>query len=110
MQCIRTAWNKQNRSSVFSWVSTFHGSHMNLADFATAAFLNDPYPQYEKLRAEGPLVRVGPGVVVTGHYYIVDALLHDRRMGKDYLRSVQMRYGADAQQMPLFQGLSRMAP
>jgi cytochrome P450 len=83
---------------------------MNLADFSTTEFLNDPYPQYEKLRAEGPLVRIDPGVVVTGHYDIVDALLHDRRMGKDYLASVRMRYGDDAQQMPLFQGLSRMAP
>ena len=83
---------------------------MRLADFSTTEFLNDPYPQYEKLRAEGPLVRIGSGIVLTGHYYIVDALLHDRRMGKDYLDSVRMRYGDDAMQMPLFQGLSRMAP
>jgi cytochrome P450 len=83
---------------------------MRLADFSTTEFLNDPYPQYKKLRAEGPLVPIGPGVVLTGHYYIVDALLHDPRMGKDYLAGIRMRYGDDVLKMPLFRGLSRMAP
>jgi cytochrome P450 len=82
---------------------------MKLADFSTTEFLNNPYPLYEKLRAQGPLVRVEPGVVMTGHYHIVDALLRDPRMGKDYLASIRARYGDDAQQMPLFQGISRMA-
>ncbi|MFC0396852.1 cytochrome P450 [Paraburkholderia rhizosphaerae] len=81
---------------------------MKLADLATRENFDNPYPFYEKLRAQGRFVRVAPTAVMCGHYDVVDSILHDRRFGKSYLESVRVRYGDDAPQMKLFQGFSRM--
>jgi cytochrome P450 len=81
---------------------------MKLADLATPSFFVNPYPTYETLRAEGPLVRIGPNALISGHYDVVDTLLSDRRVGKDYMASIRMRYGEAGPNMPLFQGFSRM--
>src|SRR5215475_10708447 len=81
---------------------------MKLADFSTPEFRDNPYPLYEELRAKGRLVRLGNKAVISGHYEIVDTLLHDRRFGKRYLDSIVVRYGAGAPQMKLFQAFSRM--
>ncbi|MFO3703613.1 cytochrome P450 [Xanthomonas codiaei] len=81
---------------------------MHLSDLATPQFRQDPYPTYARLRAEGPLVEVAERRLMTGHYRVVDSLLSDRRVGRDYLESIRLRHGEDAPEMPLFQGLSRM--
>lgn len=81
---------------------------MKLADLTTPEFLDNPYPFYDKLRAEGPLVRIGPRAVITGRYDVIETVLHDRRFGKNYPDSIRMRYGEDAMHMRLFQGFSRM--
>ncbi|WP_285446213.1 cytochrome P450 [Xanthomonas sp. fls2-241-TYG-148] len=81
---------------------------MQLSDFATPAFRQDPYPTYARLRAAGPLVEVAPHRLMTGHYAVVDRLLSDRHMGRDYLESIRLRYGEAAVELPLFQGMSRM--
>jgi cytochrome P450 len=81
---------------------------MKLADLTTPEFLDNPYPFYEKLRAEGPLVRIGPKAFITGRYDVIEAILHDPRFGKNYPESIRMRYGEDAMHMRLFQGFSRM--
>jgi cytochrome P450 len=81
---------------------------MRLTDFATPAFFENPYPTYQTLRAEGVLVQVAPNVLISGRYDIVDTLLHDRRMGRNYMESIRILYGDDAPKMPLFQGFSRM--
>ncbi|WP_186067307.1 cytochrome P450 [Burkholderia gladioli] len=81
---------------------------MKLTDLSTREFLHDPYPLYESLRAEGRLVRLGPNAMISGHYEVVEALLHDRRFGKRYFESVRLRYGEDAPGMKLFQSIERM--
>ncbi|ALF90217.1 MULTISPECIES: cytochrome P450 [Ralstonia solanacearum species complex] len=81
---------------------------MKLADLSTPSFLENPYPLYETLRAQGPFVRIGPNALMTGRYSIVDALLHNRQMGKNYMDSIRLRYGEEGPNMPLFQGFSRM--
>ncbi|RDU95140.1 cytochrome P450 [Trinickia dinghuensis] len=81
---------------------------MKLTDLSTPAFLENPYPLYETLRAQGPFVRVAPTALMTGRYSVVDALLQSRQMGKTYMDSVRVRYGEEAPNMPLFQGVSRM--
>ncbi|APR39527.1 cytochrome P450 [Paraburkholderia sp. SOS3] len=81
---------------------------MKLADLTTSDFLDNPYPFYAELRAEGPLVRIGPQAVITGRYDVIEAILHDRRFGKNYPESIRIRYGEDAMHMRLFQGFSRM--
>lgn len=81
---------------------------MKLADLSTHEFLDDPYPLYEKLRSEGPIVRLGPNAVMSGHYEIVDAMLHDRRLGKNFLQSICLRYGEEVAEMKAFRGFNRM--
>ncbi|GAB7524947.1 cytochrome P450 [Paraburkholderia sp. 2C] len=81
---------------------------MKLADLTTPEFLDNPYPFYERLRAEGPLVRIGPKAVISGRYEVIESILGDRRFGKNYPESIRMRYGEDAMHMGLFQGFSRM--
>ncbi|MCC4589338.1 cytochrome P450 [Xanthomonas sp. NCPPB 1067] len=81
---------------------------MHLADFATPSFRQDPYPTYARLRAAGALVEVAEGRWMSGRYAVVDSLLSDRRVGRDYLQSIRLRYGEQAPELPLFQGMSRM--
>jgi cytochrome P450 len=79
---------------------------MKLADFTTPAFYANPYPLYKQLRAEGPLVRLGPNLLTSGQYDIVDSLLHERRAGKAYLHGVRVRYGEELARLPIFQLIS----
>ncbi|SOE94234.1 hypothetical protein SAMN05414139_07048 [Burkholderia sp. D7] len=81
---------------------------MKFSDLSSPAFFENPYPFYERLRAEGALVPLAPNIVITGHYAVVDALLRDRRMGKTYMPSVIARYGESGPEQPVFQALSRM--
>ena len=80
---------------------------MQFSDFSSPDFFANPYPLYEKIRAAGPILPVGPKAFVTGRFEIIDALLRDPRMGKTYLQSVAARYGAEATAQPVFQSLSR---
>ncbi|MFD0384178.1 hypothetical protein ACFQ2B_23570 [Streptomyces stramineus] len=48
-----------------------------------SAFRADPYPVYRELRAHHPLVRGPLGAWAVSRYEDCDALLRDRRMGKD---------------------------
>ncbi|WP_438390032.1 cytochrome P450 [Caballeronia sp. DA-9] len=81
---------------------------MKFSDLSSPAFFENPYPFYEQLRAEGALVPLAPNVVLTGRYAIIEAMLHDRRMGKTYMQSVVARYGESGREQPVFQALSRM--
>ncbi|MBB3833320.1 cytochrome P450 [Xanthomonas arboricola] len=72
---------------------------MHLRDLATPQFRQDPYPTYARLRDEGPLVEVAERRLMSGRYSVVDSLLSDRRVGRDYLESIRLRYGNDAPQM-----------
>ncbi|TDG03306.1 cytochrome P450 [Paraburkholderia guartelaensis] len=80
---------------------------MQFSDFSSPAFFANPYPFYEKIRAAGAILPVGPKAFVTGRFEIIDALLRDPRMGKTYLQSVAARYGEAATAQPVFQSLSR---
>ncbi|MDD0908588.1 cytochrome P450 [Xylella fastidiosa subsp. multiplex] len=81
---------------------------MKLTDLSNPAFLENPYPLYETLRAQAPFVSIGPNALMTGRYSLVDSLLHNRNMGKKYMESIRLRYGDSAADMPLFQAFSRM--
>ncbi|WP_144158039.1 cytochrome P450 [Paraburkholderia sp. BCC1885] len=80
---------------------------MNFNDFSSPAFFENPYPLYEKIRNAGPFVQFGPNAFVTGRMLIVEALLRDRGMGKNYMPGVIVRYGESAPSQPVFQTLSR---
>ncbi|QYD72457.1 cytochrome P450 [Paraburkholderia edwinii] len=81
---------------------------MKLADFATPEFFADPYPLYERLRNEGPLLTVGPKKMITGRYGVIEELFLNRQIGRNYLPSVRARYGEEGLRQPALLGFSRM--
>jgi cytochrome P450 len=81
---------------------------MRFSDFSTPGFYADPYPVYERLRAAGPVVRLAPNVWMSGRHGVVDALLRDRRVGKNYMNGVRAQYGEARSQGHMFQTFSRM--
>lgn len=81
---------------------------MQLKDLSSPAFIENPYPFYEKLRALGPLIPAGPNMFLATHFSAVDALYTDKRIGKSYMDTVRVRYGDKADSIPVFSAFSRM--
>jgi cytochrome P450 len=81
---------------------------MKLADFATPEFFRNPYSLYGELRAEGSLLPVGPNQMIAGRYDMVDKLLLDRHMGRNYEAAVRARYGEEGMRQPALQGFGKM--
>jgi len=81
---------------------------MQLHELMNPDYADNPFPLYRKLHRQGPLIPAGDKIIISGSHAVVDALLNDRRVGKNYMESVRLRFGDDAADMPLFQGISRM--
>jgi cytochrome P450 len=81
---------------------------MKLTDLSSPTFFANPYPIYEELRAAGPFAQIAPGLVLTGRYTVAEAILLDRRIGKDFSKSIRARYGEDGLKEPAFQAFARM--
>lgn len=81
---------------------------MQFSDFASPQFYANPYPFYNKVRAEGALVPLAPGISIAGHHDMVNAILCDRKAGRAYLKGVTLRYGAETAQGETFQLWNRM--
>lgn len=81
---------------------------MQLHELMDPDYSDNPFPLYRKLHQQGPLIPAGDKIIISGSHAVVDALLNDRRVGKNYMESVRVRFGNDAAGLPLFQGISRM--
>lgn len=81
---------------------------MQLHELMNPDYSDNPFPLYRKLHQQGPLIPAGDKIIISGSHAVVDALLNDRRVGKNYMESVRVRFGDDAAGLPLFQGISRM--
>lgn len=81
---------------------------MQLQELMNPDYSDNPFPLYRKLHQQGPLIPAGDKIIISGSHAVVEALLNDRRVGKNYMESVRLRFGHDAADMPLFQGISRM--
>ncbi|NYS31997.1 cytochrome P450 [Pantoea sp. WMus005] len=81
---------------------------MQLHELMNPDYADNPFALYRKLHRQGPLIPAGNRIIISGSHAVVDALLNDRRVGKNYMESVRLRFGEDAADMPLFQGISRM--
>lgn len=81
---------------------------MQLHELMNPDYSDNPFPLYRKLHQQGPLIPAGEKIIISGSHAVVDALLNDRRVGKNYMESVRVRFGDDAAGLPLFQGISRM--
>ncbi|MFB4413439.1 cytochrome P450 [Pantoea vagans] len=81
---------------------------MQLQELMNPDYSDNPFPLYRKLHQQGPLIPAGDKIIISGSHAVVEALLNDRRVGKNYMESVRLRFGDAAADMPLFQGISRM--
>ena len=81
---------------------------MQLHELMNPDYADNPFLLYRKLHRQGPLIPAGDKIIISGSHAVVDTLLNDRRVGKNYMESVKLRFGDDAADMPLFQGISRM--
>lgn len=81
---------------------------MQLHDLMNPEYADNPFLLYRKLHQQGPLIRAGENVIISGSHAIVDALLNDRRAGKNYMQSVRLRFGDEATALPVFRGIHRM--
>ena len=53
----------------------------------------DPYPLYHELRAASPVHRTAQGMWLLTRYDDCWAVLRDPRLGKDYARQIEQRFG-----------------
>ncbi|WP_440864648.1 cytochrome P450 [Symbiopectobacterium purcellii] len=81
---------------------------MQLHELMNPDYSDNPFLLYRKLHEQGPLIRGGDNVIISGSHAVVEALLNDRRAGKNYMDSVRLRFGNDAARMPVFRGMNRM--
>jgi cytochrome P450 len=65
---------------------------MNLSDFSSSAFYENPYPLYRELREAGALVSLLPTLWITGRYPVTQALLRDKHVGRDFVHYLNTRY------------------
>jgi cytochrome P450 len=63
--------------------------------FFTPEGRTNPYPLYHQLREANPVHRTNLGLWVLSRYEDCWAVMRDPRLGKDYARQVEQRFGAD---------------
>jgi len=68
--------------------------------FLTPAGRTDPYPLYHQLRQAEPVYRTKLGMWVLSRYDDCWAALRDPRLGKEYARQIEQRFGADWRRHP----------
>lgn len=79
-------------------------------DLRDPAFLADPYPVYDRLRAAAPVWKAPFGRWLLTRYDDCNLLMRDRRFGKDYTdpEALQRRFGPTALEEPAVMELSHM--
>ncbi|HDZ1003228.1 TPA: hypothetical protein RRU80_004455 [Klebsiella variicola] len=81
---------------------------MQLHELMDPQYSENPFLLYRKLHEQGPLIRASENVMISGSHAIVEALLNDRRAGKNYIESVRLRFGDELAELPVFQGINKM--
>ena len=68
--------------------------------FLTPEGRANPYPLYHQLREAAPVHRSAQGMWLLSRYDDCWAALRDPRLGKDYARQIEQRFGADWRRHP----------
>jgi len=74
--------------------------------FLDPAFIADPYPFYRSLRESAPVAKSPMGFWLVSSYAEASVVLRDRRFGKDFVASMQRRYGEQAMAEPAIASLA----
>ncbi|SLM63605.1 MULTISPECIES: cytochrome P450 [Dickeya] len=81
---------------------------MQLHELMDPQYSENPFLLYRKLHEQGPFIRASENAMISGSHAIVEALLNDRRAGKNYIESVRLRFGDKLAERPVFQGINKM--
>ncbi|MCX8956483.1 cytochrome P450 [Erwinia psidii] len=81
---------------------------MQLHELMNPDYLDNPSLLYRKLHEHGPLIDAGKNIIISGSHAVVEALLNNRQIGKNYMDSIRLRFGNDVADLPVFQGMSKM--
>ena len=68
--------------------------------FLTPEGRANPYPLYRELRERAPVYRTANGMWLLSRYGDCWAALRDPRLGKDYARQTEQRFGSDWRSHP----------
>ena len=68
-------------------------------------FIRNPYPAYERLRANDPMHQTPFGPYLASRHAEASLVLRDRRFGKDYLDRTIRRYGPKIMEEPVFRSM-----
>src|SRR5213082_2977617 len=69
-------------------------------------FIRDPYPFYERLRADDPMHLTPFGAFVASRHAEASLVLRDKRFGKDFVDRSIRRYGPKIMEEPVFRSMS----
>jgi cytochrome P450 len=70
-------------------------------------FIRNPYPFYEQLRTNAPMLKTPFGAYLASRHADVTTVLRDRRFGKDFTGRTVARYGEGILDEPVFRSMSR---
>jgi cytochrome P450 len=69
-------------------------------------FIRDPYPLYERLRADDPMHLTPFGAFAASRHAEASLVLRDKRFGKDFIDRTIRRYGPKIMDEPVFRSMS----
>lgn len=69
-------------------------------------FIRNPYPFYEYLRTNAPMMKTPIGAYLASRHADVSLVLRDRRFGKDFAGRTIARYGESIMDEPVFRSMS----
>ena len=70
-------------------------------------FIRDPYPFYDRLRTNAPMLPSPFGGILASRHAEVTTVLRDKRFGKDFAGRMTKRLGADILNEPVYRSMQR---
>jgi cytochrome P450 len=67
--------------------------------------IGNPYPYYDRLRADDPVHSSPLGFYVLSRHADVSSVLRDKRFGKDFVGQVTRRHGAQILDEPIYRSM-----
>ena len=68
-------------------------------------FIRNPYPVYQRLRTESPMLASPFGGVLVSRHAEVSLVLRDKRFGKDFVNRITKRQGAGILEEPVYRSM-----
>jgi cytochrome P450 len=69
-------------------------------------FIRNPYPFYQQLRADAPMLQTPFGAYLASRHADVSLVLRDRRFGKGFAARTVQLHGPDVMEEPVFRSMS----